>query len=147
MKVATIVVGISALFLLVITYSYRQQTKATRETAQRPFDIQSRPQVFLSDIEAVSILNDYKKAIEVSAAFEIKNTGTIRANNLSGDYSFSSGKLKLEGTAGTVPYLFPRQKVVFQTEMMAISLNDSTLEAMREWQFTDHPKICYPQYL
>lgn len=129
----TIVTALATIALAFITFLYLNETKKMRAIAQRSFQADLSPKVFLENIKFIPNLNDPKKEIEVTAVFIIKNAGKTQANNFIAKYTFSADRLKIEGEI-KVPYLFPNQGVQYPTKIFGLSLNDANFAVAKEAQ-------------
>lgn len=138
---ATIVLAAVTFVLVVLTGFYLHETRQIRKTAEKAFMVETAPKVFLENIKSVPGLNESIKQIEITAVFQIVNVGKTEAKNFSVDYTLSSGKIRIEDKAGPIPYLFPSQRVNYQTKVLGVGLNDEQVAAAKESILMQKPYI------
>jgi len=133
--------GIATIALAVITFFYLIETRSIRRIADKSFQIETSPKVFLARIDSKPALNTAKKEIEVKAVFKIMNVGKTEAKSFIGTYTLAHKNVKVEGQIGPLPYLFPTQVVHYDTKMLGVMLNEKNFSVAKEAMDQKKPLI------
>ena len=142
---ASIVTSIATLVLAIITIFYLGETKKIREIADKAFQVDVSPKVFISNIVTRQLLNTQEKRLQIAAICEITNVGKTEAKNMEISYTILVGeKFQVPGTIEKAPYIFPTQTISFTTHSVGIKLNEGQVELAKN-QLEKDKKITFPQ--
>ena len=140
------ILAVATLLLVLVTYHYLRETKKIRKIAEKSFELDSGPKVFLAEITPVPRLDNTKKSIYVTLVLKVKNVGRTEAKEINMDYIFSyekdnNKKITVEGSIDSIQYIFPTQEVAKETKMLSLVLDDKNFSIVKAAKEQNKPVI------
>jgi len=132
MKPLAYITCISTAALAILTGIYIFYTHKIADVAEKALLIDTSPKVFLQDIDFKRSLNRSEKKINVSAVLKITNVGKTEAREFKCTYTMSSGKVRIEDELKPMPYIFPTQRLEYNTKIFSVSLSEEEFSAAEE---------------
>lgn len=131
-NISPLILAISTIVLVVITYCYLRETKLIRIVAQKSLQLESAPNVFIENVRSERKFNYEEKKLKLFTISTITNSGITKAKKLTGIYELFSGNNQIKYTIGPFAYLSPKQKYNYESKVLEINLSDENASIIQQ---------------